>query len=148
MMVVMMLMMTLVMLEMCVVVDDDCDDHFHSLRYQKSFDFIASFSSLEHSGLGRYNDPLDPYGDFKEVQKLRCLLKDDGLFYLGFEIATVDKLVFNAHRIYGPIRLPLVTAGFRIESVFCSTLRNVPMTTLMQQAKSPCLQPVMVLRKN
>ena len=28
-----------------------------------SFDVIVSFSSMEHSGMGRYGDPLNPWGD-------------------------------------------------------------------------------------
>ncbi|KAK5964144.1 hypothetical protein GCK32_017207, partial [Trichostrongylus colubriformis] len=47
-------------------------------RYQKSFDFAASFSSIEHSGLGRYGDPIDPIGDLREVWKTSCLLKKGG----------------------------------------------------------------------
>ncbi|KAK5976834.1 hypothetical protein GCK32_017525, partial [Trichostrongylus colubriformis] len=47
-------------------------------KYQKSFDFAASFSSIEHSGLGRYGDPIDPIGDLREVWKTSCLLKKGG----------------------------------------------------------------------
>ena len=28
-----------------------------------NFDAVVSFSSIEHSGLGRYGDPLNPWGD-------------------------------------------------------------------------------------
>ena len=28
-----------------------------------NFDVTVTFSSLEHSGLGRYGDPLNPWGD-------------------------------------------------------------------------------------
>ena len=33
-----------------------------------TFDSVVSFSSIEHSGLGRYGDPLDPDGDLKTMQ--------------------------------------------------------------------------------
>ncbi|CAJ0588833.1 unnamed protein product [Cylicocyclus nassatus] len=42
------------------------------------FDFAISFSSIEHSGLGRYGDPIDPVGDLREAQKVLCLLKEGG----------------------------------------------------------------------
>ncbi len=29
----------------------------------EKFDIMVSFSSLEHSGLGRYGDELNPWGD-------------------------------------------------------------------------------------
>ena len=28
-----------------------------------NFDVIVTYSSLEHSGMGRYGDPLNPWGD-------------------------------------------------------------------------------------
>ena len=28
-----------------------------------NFDAVVSFSSIEHSGMGRYGDPLNPWGD-------------------------------------------------------------------------------------
>ncbi|CAJ0942540.1 unnamed protein product, partial [Mesorhabditis belari] len=55
-------------------------------RFDRFFDFIISFSSLEHSGLGRYGDPLDPWGDLREMAKVRCLLKDNGVIILGFPV--------------------------------------------------------------
>ena len=30
---------------------------------------------LEHSGLGRYGDPMEPFGDVVEMHKVHCLLK-------------------------------------------------------------------------
>ena len=34
------------------------------MRQEGGFDAVVSFSSIEHDGLGRYGDPLDPRGDF------------------------------------------------------------------------------------
>jgi len=75
------------------------------------YDFGVSFSSWEHSGLGRYGDPLDPWGDFEAVQTASCIIKPGGLLYLGVPTG-VDKLVWNAHRVYGLIRYPLLTANW------------------------------------
>lgn len=81
------------------------------------FDVILSYSSLEHDGLGRYGDPLHPYGDILRMQKLRGFLRRPGLFFLGLPIGK-DRLVWNAHRIYGKIRFPLLTAGWRVKNTF------------------------------
>ena len=82
------------------------------------FDFAVSYSSLEHDGLGRYGDPLNPHGDIESVQKVWCILKPGGLFFLGFPYnGAHDELVFNSHRVYGPKRLPLVTANFEVLEV-------------------------------
>ena len=36
----------------------------------EKFDFAVSFSSLEHSGLGRYSDGLNPYGDLIAMARI------------------------------------------------------------------------------
>lgn len=47
------------------------------------FDFAVSFSSYEHDGLGRYGDPIDPWGDIWDVHRITCFVKPDGLLFLG-----------------------------------------------------------------
>uniref|UniRef100_A0A1I7TAX1 DUF268 domain-containing protein n=1 Tax=Caenorhabditis tropicalis TaxID=1561998 RepID=A0A1I7TAX1_9PELO len=85
--------------------------------YAGTFDFAASFSSIEHSGLGRYGDPIDPIGDFREMLKIKCMLKPGGLLFLGFPLGT-DALQYNAHRIYGSIRLAMMFYGFEWLNTF------------------------------
>ncbi|KAK6746593.1 hypothetical protein RB195_000085 [Necator americanus] len=75
------------------------------------FDFAISFSSIEHSGLGRYGDPIDPIGDLREVLKVMCLLKQGGLFFIGFPTGQ-DAILYNAHRYYGRIRTAMIMTGF------------------------------------
>ena len=80
------------------------------------FDFGATFSSLEHSGLGRYSDQLNPYGDLEAMAQIWCIIKPGGLFILGLPCSLDgrDQLVWNAHRIYGSERLPQMTANWRV----------------------------------
>lgn len=47
--------------------------------YMNKYDIIASFSSVEHAGLGRYGDPLNPAGDLMVSAQLSCMLKPGGL---------------------------------------------------------------------
>lgn len=75
------------------------------------FDTIISFSSTEHSGLGRYGDPLDPWGDIRAMAAIHKRLKPGGTLVWGGPVGP-DALVWNAHRIYGPLRLPLLFHGF------------------------------------
>lgn len=67
-------------------------------------DTVNSLSCLhvaEHIGLGRYGDPLDPYGTMKAAQELtRCLAKGGHLFF-SLPVGK-PKLCFNAHRIHSP----------------------------------------------
>ncbi|EYC06103.1 hypothetical protein Y032_0078g1192 [Ancylostoma ceylanicum] len=81
------------------------------MRNLEKFDFAITFSSIEHSGLGRYGDPLDPIGDLREVQKVMCLLKKGGLLYVGVPRG-LDGVLYNLHRIYGRMRLAMIMAGY------------------------------------
>jgi len=77
----------------------------------EQFDAAISISSFEHDGLGRYGDPLNPDGDFAAMADVRTMLKTGGNLFLAVPLGK-DKLVWNAHRIYGSIRLPLLMRGW------------------------------------
>ncbi len=47
------------------------------------FDVGLSISSIEHAGLGRYGDALDPAADMKAMRELEALVRDDGLLILA-----------------------------------------------------------------
>lgn len=85
-----------------------------------NIDFVISFSSIEHSGLARYGDAPDPIGDFRELSKILCLLKQGGLLYIGLPSGP-DTVEYNAHRIYGYVRWPMVAAGFQFLGAFHGT---------------------------
>jgi hypothetical protein len=77
------------------------------------FDVIFSFSSIEHDGLGRYGDPINPNGDLETMNYYKSLLKDGGLFFLAVPVGR-DAVVWNSHRTYGKIRLPMLLKGWKI----------------------------------
>lgn len=92
----------------------------HALRTRSlgQLDFVASYSSLEHDGLGRYGDPLNPAADLESMQTVHCMLRPGGIFYFGAPMdARQDTLVWNAHRIYGPLRRALASANFKVLDV-------------------------------
>jgi SAM-dependent methyltransferase len=65
-------------------------------------DSVSCLHALEHFGLGRYNDKIDPDGHIKGLQNLNRMLKPGGKLYLSFPIGTSDQVLFNAHRIFHP----------------------------------------------
>jgi hypothetical protein len=54
---------------------------------------------IEHVGLGRYGDPLDPEGDLKAIVELKRVLAFGGTLLFVVPVGK-PKIMFNAHRIY------------------------------------------------
>lgn len=80
-------------------------------------DIAISYSSFEHDGLGRYGDPLNPTGDIIAMQNAHDHLSEEGILLLGLPLGP-DCLVWNAHRIYGKLRLPRMLKNFKLLDVF------------------------------
>jgi len=65
-----------------------------------STDSLSCLHALEHFGLGRYGDPIDPSGHLKGFESLIKILKPGATFYLSFPIGQ-PMVEFNAHRVFG-----------------------------------------------
>jgi hypothetical protein len=65
-------------------------------------DSISCLHAIEHFGLGRYGDPIDPSGHYKGFANLIKMLKPKGKLYISFPIANQNSIEFNAHRIFHP----------------------------------------------
>ena len=64
---------------------------------------IGSLSSLcvvEHIGLGRYGDPLDPFGSEKAFSELRRVLAPGGHLFFSVPVDDDNITYFNAHRAF------------------------------------------------
>ena len=83
----------------------------------EKFDFAFTYSSIEHDGLGRYGDLLNPDGDLQTMSKLLTIVKPGGYLMVGVPCCH-DRLDWNAHRIYGPLRLPLLFSGYSILGIY------------------------------
>lgn len=65
-------------------------------------DSISCLHALEHFGLGRYGDPLDPQGHIKGFNNILDMLKVNGTLYISFPIGQSNEVHFNAHRVFAP----------------------------------------------
>ena len=80
------------------------------------FDAVATFSSVEHSGLGRYGDALNPWGDLQAIARAWCIVKPGGQLLIGVMTAShgsSDRIEFNAHRVYGPLMFSHLLANWK-----------------------------------
>lgn len=78
-------------------------DDATSLRQvqDNSIESLSALCSLEHFGLGRYGDPIDPEACFKCFENIQKKLKPGGKLYISLPIGK-ERLEFNAHRVFYP----------------------------------------------
>jgi hypothetical protein len=87
-----------------------------------------------------YGDPVDAYGDLKAMAEAAAMLKPGGHLFLAVPRGS-DAVVWNAHRIFGPIRFPMLINGWRIvDAEDARVLAEVPTLTGDREA-----QPVYLL---
>jgi SAM-dependent methyltransferase len=64
-----------------------------------SIESLSCMHTVEHIGLGRYGDDIDPDGDLKAVQELIRVLKKGGNLLFVVPVGK-PRVQYNAHRIY------------------------------------------------
>ncbi len=64
-----------------------------------SIDSLSALCSLEHFGLGRYGDPIDPEACFKCFAEIQKKIKEEGHLYIAVPIGK-ERVEFNAHRVF------------------------------------------------
>jgi hypothetical protein len=67
----------------------------------ESTDSLSCLHTIEHFGLGRYGDELDPLGHEKGLAQMLKMVSPGGRFYLSTPVGR-ERVEFNAHRIFAP----------------------------------------------
>jgi hypothetical protein len=62
---------------------------------------VSCLHVIEHIGLGRYGDPLNPMGSFEAALELQRILMPEGNLYITLPVGR-ERICFNAHRIHFP----------------------------------------------
>lgn len=62
---------------------------------------LSCLHVIEHIGLGRYGDPLDPDGPAKAARELARVVTPGGSLYLSTPVGR-SRVCFNAHRVFAP----------------------------------------------
>lgn len=65
---------------------------------------LSCLHVIEHIGLGRYSDALDPNGTKKAAHELTRVLAKGGNLFLSTPVGR-ERICFNAHRVHSPITI-------------------------------------------
>ncbi len=75
---------------------------------------ISSLCVVEHIGLGRYGDPLDPKGTEKALAELKRIVAPGGDLYLSIPLDDENRTYFNAHRAFSETYLMEIFKPFDV----------------------------------
>jgi SAM-dependent methyltransferase len=82
--------------------------------YENSIDSLSSLCVVEHIGLGRYGDIIDPWGSEKAIDELQRVLKSGGDLYVSVPVHTECRVYFNAHRAFTRKYIMELFGGIRL----------------------------------
>jgi SAM-dependent methyltransferase len=80
----------------------------------ESIESLSSLCVVEHIGLGRYGDPLDPAGTEKAVAELKRVVKPEGHLYVSLPLDDSNRIYFNAHRAFKEDYILKLFDGFEL----------------------------------
>ena len=75
---------------------------------------ISCMHTVEHIGLGRYGDPIDPEGDQKAIAELKRVTSNGGSVIFVVPIGK-PRIAWNAHRIYSYEQIVSAFEGFKLK---------------------------------
>jgi len=80
----------------------------------RSLPSVSSLCVIEHIGLGRYGDELDPAGTEKAMGELQRVVAPGGDVYLSVPLHNENRTYFNAHRAFTEEYLLTLFAPFEV----------------------------------
>lgn len=81
----------------------------------RSLDSISCLHVIEHIGLGRYGDPIDPTGSVNAARELARVVMPGGRLFLSTPVGRA-RVCFNAHRVFNPSAIVDMVAPLRLEA--------------------------------
>lgn len=75
---------------------------------------LSCMHTIEHIGLGRYGETIDPVGDLKAISELKRVLAKGGSLLFVVPVGR-PKIMYNAHRIYSFEMIKDYFQGLRLQ---------------------------------
>ncbi len=85
----------------------------------ESIESMSALCSLEHFGLGRYGDPIDPEACFYCFSNIQKKLKKGGMLYLSVPVGK-ERVEFNAHRVFYANTIVECFSGMELQEYSCA----------------------------
>jgi SAM-dependent methyltransferase len=76
---------------------------------------LSCLHVIEHIGLGRYGDPIDPDGHVAAARELSRVLAPGGTLLIGTPVGR-ERLCFDAHRVFDPDTIVRIFGALRLRS--------------------------------
>lgn len=89
-------------------------DLLHLELQKGTIDSLSCLHVIEHVGLGRYGDQIDPDGAVKAAAELGRVLAPNGSLFLSVPVGR-ERVCFNAHRVFAPDSVLKMFAGLRLQ---------------------------------
>lgn len=80
-----------------------------------SIEFLTSMCVVEHIGLARYGDELDPLGSVKAFREVTRVIGSGGHLIFSVPLSHMAGLLFNAHRIFSKQQVLLMLDEFSLQ---------------------------------
>lgn len=80
----------------------------------KSINSLSSLHAIEHFGLGRYGDKIEPNAWREVLNSFERVLCYGGKLYLGVPIGNNNEVCYNAHRIFNPNTIISALPGLKL----------------------------------
>lgn len=85
-----------------------------NLAYQdNSVHSLSCLHVIEHIGLGRYGDPINPQGTSQAAAELQRIVSSGGRLFLSLPIGR-ERVSFNAHRVHAPATVLAMFSQMRL----------------------------------
>lgn len=89
-----------------------------------SVESMSALCSLEHFGLGRYGDPIDPEACFTCFANLQKKIKKGGRLYLSVPVGR-ERVEFNAHRVFYAQTIADAFSDLTLKEFSCAAERRI-----------------------
>lgn len=85
---------------------------------------MSALCSIEHFGLGRYGDKIDPEACFKCFDNIQKKLRKGGSLYISLPIGK-ERVEFNAHRVFYPRTIVECFYDLELKEFSCAAEGNI-----------------------